>query len=470
VELVDAATDQPLWADRYDRSLDDVFAVQSDIAQQVVGAIGTVLGQDHRRALAEAPTANPEAYRLYLQGREYSRRPGYRREDLASAQQLFERALALDPKFALAYADLSVVHGQMHWFKYDPSAHRAAEHRRTAEAAFALAPDRPEVRAAIGVFHYHGRRAYVEALAELETALIGLPNDAWLVSQIGYVHRRAGNWDAALAAFERAADLDPRNVDLLHDLGASTYRLTRRYADAVRLFDRALTLAPDLHVAAVLRGWTHAQVTGQLDALRSTLDRVPDHTDLAWLGSAATQRANLLLWERNADALLKHLEGIRSSFVDGGQGFSGPKALYAAWAHALRGDREAARAAFEAARRVLDQALREVPEDWRLHAASGLVDAGLGHRAEALRAAQWLAESAEYRTDAVVGQAVREHRAMVLAQAGELDAALQEVERLLTRPSYVTAHTLRLDPRWDPIRAHPRFKTLLVKHAVPDGS
>jgi eukaryotic-like serine/threonine-protein kinase len=469
VELVDAATGRPLWADTYDKTLDDVFAVQSDIAQQVVGAIGAALGQDQRSALAEAPTVNPEAYRFYLQGREYFRRPGLRREDFASAQQLFERALALDPQFALAYAELSMVHGLMHWLRYDSSAPRAAEHRRTAEAAFALAPRRPEVRIAMGAFHYWGTRNYVEALAELETARIGLPNDVRLMYIIGSVHRRMGNWEGALATFERAADLDPRNVQLLWDLGA-TYRLTRRYADAARLFDQALTLAPDMHEAAVMRGWTHVQATGRLDALRSILEEIPQHSDLGSMGSAAAQRAELLLWERNAGALLEHLEAVRSSFGDGGQSFSRPPALYAAWAHSLRGDREAARAAFEVARGVLDQALRDVPGDWRMHAASGLIDAALGRRAEALRATQWLAGSDEYRTDAVTGEWVRESRAMVLAQAGELAAALQEVERLLAGPSFVTAHTLRLDPRWDPLRDHPRFKALLVKYASPNGS
>jgi serine/threonine-protein kinase len=138
--------------------------------------------------------------------------------------------------------------------------------------------------------------------------------------------------------------------------------------------------------------------------------------------------------------------------------------LYAAWAHQLRGDHAAARAAFDLARARLDSALVELPDDWRVHAARGLALAGLGHRDEALHEAHWLQQSVIYRRDANSGKLLAEDRARILAQAGDADAALDEIERLLAGPSMLTVHTLRLDPRWDPIREHPRFKALLAKY------
>ena len=463
VQLIDAATDAHLWAEHYDRTLDDAFAIQSDVAQRIVAAVGVALGDAEQRRVAQAPTANAEAYRLYLQGREYYSRPGYLRQNQEMAQQLFERALALDPDFALARAALSQVHGSMYWWRYDPSAARAARQREEAEAALRLAPDLPQAHSAMGLAHYRGRRDYRRALEEFAIALAGLPNDAELWALTGYVHRRLGNWNEVVAAFEKATQLAPLDANLFYDLAGQTYEVMHRYAEAVRAYDRALSLVPDLHVAAIRRGETYVLWQGQLDTLRTVLSQVPRDAELGTRGDVAAQRAALLLWERNADSLLQMLQTARVDVFEG-QDFFLPTALYAAWAHQLRGDHAAARAAFASAHVRLDSVLRELPDDWRVHAARGLALAGLGRRDAALREARWLRQSVVYREDAYKGPSVAEDRARILAQAGEADAALDEIERLLARPSWLSVHTLRLDPRWDPIRNDPRFQALLRRY------
>jgi TolB-like protein/Flp pilus assembly protein TadD len=463
VQLIDAATDRHLWAEQYDRTLDDAFAVQSEIAQAIVAAVGAVLSGPERQGLAAAATANAEAYRLYLQGREFMTRAGYLRQNLETGQQLFERALGLDANFALAHAALSEVHGQLYWFRYDPSPAQAARQREEAEVALRLAPDLPQAHAAMGLSHYYGHRDYRRALDEFAIALKGLPNDARLWMFTGAVQRRMGNWNEVVAAFEKAAQLDPRDANLILDLGGNTYRMTHRYAKAVDAYNRALTLAPELHGVAIWKGWVYACWQGQLDTLRRILSRVPRDADLVALGGVAAQQVQLLLWERQADTLLQILRLARSDlFV--GQHFVLPSALYAAWAHQLRGNRPAARAAFDSARVLLDSVMRERPDDWRVHAARGLALAGLGRRAEALSEADWLRQSVVYRDDAFDGPNLAEDRALILAQAGDADAALDEIQRLLAVPSYVSVHTLRLDPRWDPIRDQLRFQALLKKY------
>jgi serine/threonine-protein kinase len=149
-----------------------------------------------------------------------------------------------------------------------------------------------------------------------------------------------------------------------------------------------------------------------------------------------------------------------------GQSFFLPTALYAAWAHELRGDKAAARAAFDAARVRLESSLSEIPDDWRVHAARGMALAGLGRRDAALHEALWLQESVIYREDAFAGSSLREDRARILAKVGDAKGALDEIEQLLARPSEFSVHMMRLDPRWDPIRDHPRFKALLAKHGA----
>jgi serine/threonine-protein kinase len=463
LQLIDAATDEHLWAERYDRTLDDAFAIQSDVAQQVVAAVGAVLGESEQQALAEAPTANAEAYRLYLQGQEYYRRPGYLRQNWEIAQQLYERALALDSTFALAHAALSEVHGDMSWFRYDPSPERLARQREEAETALRLAPELPQAHIAMGLAHYFGRQDWQAALEEYGIALQGLPNDAGLWGLIGYAQRRLGNWDAVDAAFEKTTQLDPWDARRFADLGGNTYQLTRRYADAIAAYNRALTLAPDFHGAAADKGMAYVRWRGELDTLRAVLDQLPPDAELVDYGTARAHRVVLLLWERNPDSVLAVLGSTHDAAFEG-QEFFLPTSLYAAWAHELRGDEVAAHVAFDSARVLLDSVLAALSDDWRVHAARGLALAGRGRRREALSEARWLQQSVVYQEDANQGRLVAEERARILAQAGEVDAALDEIEQLLPGPGWLSVHTLRLDPRWDPIRDLPRFQALLAKY------
>ena len=462
VQLIDAATDEHLWAEHYDRTLDDAFAIQSEVAQRIVAAVGAALTNAEQGRLTAAPTANAQAYRLYLQGNDYLNRPGGLRQDLEVAQQLYERALALDPNFALAHVALSQVHGLTYWFKYDPSPARALRQREEAEVALRLAPDLPQSHIAMGVVYHYGRD-FRHALQEYAIALKGLPNDIELWKWIGVAHRRLANWNEVFAAYDKAAQLSPRDADTFLDLGGLSFRLAHRYDDAVRAYDTALSLAPDLHIATAMRGWTYVVWQGQLDTLRAALSRLPGDADLGPMGNVAGQRAGLLLMERNFDSLLQMPQVARGEVFEARNTFL-PGALYAAWAHRLRGDRAAARAAYDYALARLDSTLGESPDDWRVHAARGMALAGLGRRDEALREGRWLQQSKVYRNDAFDGPDLAEARAQILAQAGNAEAALDEIERLLAMPSWLSVHTLRLDPRWDPIRDLPRFKLLLAKY------
>jgi eukaryotic-like serine/threonine-protein kinase len=458
VQLIDAASDEHLWAERYDRTLDDAFAIQSEVAQKIVAAVGSALTSVEQGRLTAAPTPNAEAYRLYLQGSEYLARPGFRRRNIETAQQLFKRALALDPNFVLAHASLSQAYAMA---SNDPSAALLARTRAEAEAALRLAPGLPEAHAAMGWAQFRSRN-FRRALGEFSIALKGLPNDALLWRLTGVVHRRLGDWNEVTAAFERAAQLNPRDADLFNILGGHTYRMLRRYPDAVRAYERALSLAPDVQEPAIYIGWTYFDWQGQLDTLRAVLGRLPRDADLGGT-TVASERAELLLYERNADSLLQMPEMALPNLF-GSDLYFVSSALYAAWAHQLRGDHAAARTAFDSARMRLDSRVREFPDDYYAHFARGMALAGLGRRGEASREARWLQQSVIYREDAFLGPAYAESRALILAQVGDAEGACDELERLLARPSLVSVHELRLHPLFDPIREHPRFKALLAKY------
>lgn len=466
VQLIDAATDQHLWAERYDRTLDDAFAIQSDVAQRIVEAIGATLQTAEHDRISHPPTANAEAYQFYLQARDYANRPSLPRSDLESAERLYERALALDPDFALAHAELSLAHGFLHWFRFDVSPARVVRQREEAEAALRLAPDLPEAHVAMGAAHYFGRLDYRAALAEFEIALRGLPNDAQVVAWVGYINRRLGNWDKVDEAYHRATRLSPRDANLPYDLGGCTLMSRGRFSDAVREFDLALALAPDLNAAAVWKGWTFVRWRGEVDTLRSVLNRLPVDAPIDAIGNTPFHNATLLLWERRTDELLEVLATAPGLVLES-QEFYRPKSLYAAWAHRLSGSGSSAREEFQAAVTLLDSVIVILPDDERVHRARGLALAGLGRHDDALDEARWLAQSIPYREDMLDGPFLHEERARILAQAGEADEALDEIEPILAAHGFLTVHVLRLDPLWDPIREHPRFKALVAKYGEP---
>jgi tetratricopeptide (TPR) repeat protein len=226
-QLIDAVTDEHLWAEIYDRDLADIFDVQSDVAQQVAMALKATLTPAEKGRIADKPTENLEAYDHYLLGMEYYGRPGNELDDLRNAQMMFERAVELDPRFALAYARLSGLHASFYWFALDRSEERAKLSLQAVERALQIDPDLPDGHLALGRYYYQVHRDYDRALEEFAVAERGLPGEATLLYWRGLIWRRQGKWDEALASLERAAALDPRSLDVLNNL-AHTYTRLRR--------------------------------------------------------------------------------------------------------------------------------------------------------------------------------------------------------------------------------------------------
>jgi TolB-like protein/DNA-binding SARP family transcriptional activator/Flp pilus assembly protein TadD len=463
-QLLDPETQAELWAASYDRTLDDAFAVQSDVARRIVAAVGATLTSVEEVAIAAAPTGNPQAYDFYLEGLAYQRRPGILHQNLESARQLFERALALDSAFAPAHAALSSVHWALYHLRYDRSAAQLELARREADLALRLAPDLPQAHLAVGLARYLVRGDSREALNEFMLGLHGAPSDAELWAWIGRANRDLGDWDSAVSAFDRAQRLDPRDVDLFISIG-NTLHYLHRYPDAIAAYRQALALAPDLVEPRLALAWSYVLWRGQLDTLRAVLRGLPlDGDPGGGADGLAEQRLSLLFRERRADSILSLLDVMRAAAGAGERSWPA-RAHWAARAYMLRGDTAAARAALDMALGPLDSAESASPDDWGVHGERGVVLAELGRRADALREARWLRQSDVYRKDRFRNGWAIGTLAMILMRAGEPDAALAETERLLAGPSVTTVPDLRLNPDWDPIRGNPRFQALLVKYA-----
>lgn len=463
-QLIDARTDSHLWAETFDRELTDVFAIQSEVANAIAEALSATLTDREKASLAERPTADAEAYDLYLRGREYAARAARTDEDWANALAMFDRAVTRDPAFAHAHAAAAQLHARMYWFGRDRTAARLAQSRAAADAALAAAPGLPEAHLALGYYHYHGFRDYPAALAEFEVARQSAPNDAEIIAAIGYVQRRLGRFDEALAQIDAAISRDPRNTLLAYERGLTLFTM-RRYAEADQAYLRALALGPEDLAAAGDRGRLHFLWKGDDGVLAEAIAKAPPAAALdpsfAWVRFERCLRlADPRCAKDAANPALPDMLERQDLLV--------PRALLEGHALRLAGDAKGARRAFGAARDALLARTATEPGDARAWAMLGMAHAALGERDAARAAAQRAVELVPIERDAVLGPTYLERQAQVLAAIGDRDAALAALERLLAIPAEISTAALAGDPRWASLRDDPRFQTLLAGHLPKD--
>src|SRR5213076_1656103 len=242
VQLIDASNDEHIWAEDYDRDLTDVFAIQTDLAQKIASALQAKLSPNEKEQLDRQPTKDPNAYLLFIQAHNYANRPDHLRDDSLKAEELFEQAIKLDPKFAAAFAGLSMVESWI-YHSFEPTPARRGKALLNADESLRLQPNLPEGHLALGFSYYYGDRDYERAFAEFEIAKRDLPNEAQAYMAIGAIQRRQGKWAESTANLEKAATLDPKSENVLFNL-ASNYMAQRNFETADKIFDRGITTAP----------------------------------------------------------------------------------------------------------------------------------------------------------------------------------------------------------------------------------
>jgi TolB-like protein/Flp pilus assembly protein TadD len=460
VQLIDASNDRHLWAQVYDRELTDMFAVQSELAQEIARALKATLAPEEEERIKRKPTENADAYLLYQEAHEIFSRPDRHHDDVARAEGLYEKAIQLDPNFALAQARLSHLESWM-FYAIEPLPARAQKARAAAEEAVRLQPDLPESHLARGYVHYYVDRDYDAALSELAIARRGLPNDPGIFRAMAAIQRRQGKWDESSASYARAVSLDPKDPILLENMGMN-YLAVRDYAKAARIFDRAVKAAPETFTIRELRARVDFYSRGDLQPMQALLASWPENIDPN--GTITLARFNYKMYERKFDEVIGILERSPAEKSRGETSAPISKAFLKATAYAAMKDEPKARASYEEAREKAEAAARESPEDGPRHALLGLIYAGLGRcdeaKAEAKRAVDLLPES----KDAFDGPILIMSRARIHMLCGDLDTAISLLDHSLQTPAGATIHELRLDPIWDPLRADPRFQSMLARH------
>ena len=464
VQLIRAASDEHLWAESYNRALDDVFRVEGEVAQAVAEALNAKLQPEEGARATRMPTQDSEAHDMYLRGLGHFNRLNdqynlaYQEAPLAIAA--FEQALVKDPQFALAAADLARTHMYFYWFGPDRSEAHLAAAKTAAERALALQPDLGEAHYAMALLAYWGHRDYASALSELAMARKTWPNSVEIEQIDAAIVRRQGDFEHAIAGFKRASEFDPRNNGAWFDLGL-TYGHMRRYAEADKALVRSAELSAEPGLTLIRRGENQAFWSGDLGPMRSAVAALAPGTPA--YQAAAYTRYELATWQRDFAAAAAIADTDYEQAWFDSANVSLQPAVYAGWAHAALGDDAKAKAIFATARAKMEAAVRARPDDPDLHLALGFADAGLGLREAALAEGRKAMGLMPIPRDAVSGPAVESYAAQIFVRAGANDLAIEHIRHLLTIPCgrSMSIALLEINPAWDPLRNDVRFKALL---------
>ena len=458
VQLIRATTDDHLWAESYNRNLDDVFGVEGEVAAAIAEQLKAKLTGAEEKAVTEKSTQNAAAYDAYLRGVSIERN-AYNTPAFEQAMLAYNRAVELDPKFALAWARLAVLQSFLFFNGLDLKTNSAAAVKDDVDKLLALAPDAGESWVAQGAYRYRVLRDFKGAVEAYEKARQKLPNNSFLLQNLAFVLRRLGRWEDAERTFKQAVEVDPRDVSLLTSIGSQFYTYLRRFDDALVIFDQALEISPDsgaTHVgkAAVL------QDVGRIVEARQELARVSSAEVLDDLALGVSIRQ--CMYERQFDAaaalMQRRLGALSAVEVPDSLVCSG--VVYGGLCEDWSGRREEARPAFL---RVI-QWIKPTPETVVPPDGEGrpsilaLAYAGLGDKNAALQ--QAARAVAEYDNDAVTEPAAETVLAQIQAKFGDVESAIAAIPHLLKVPAGINVADLRFNPLWDPLRGDPRFEKL----------
>jgi TolB-like protein/class 3 adenylate cyclase/Tfp pilus assembly protein PilF len=466
-QLINAHTDAHEWADNYDRPVDDVFAIQSEIAKAIAEQLQAKLSPQEKSAMEKAPTKDVAAFDFYSRARNLILTTSFsalQGPNLLQAVDLLNQALARDPSFLVAQCQLAYAHDNLYFLGVDHTAARLAQADAAVAAAFRLRPDAGESHLARAEHLYRGYRDYDGALAELEIARPTLPNDARIFELTGYIARRRGQLEEGLRNLQKAVELDPRNHFTLQQIALS-YLTLRRYADEAAVLDRALAIKPDDVDTKATRALIPLDWKAETQPLHQMLAELHVNDPEA-MKSVADIWLLLALAERDAGAAQNAAVALGDN-VFGNDAVQFHRDFREGLIARMTKDETKARAAFTAARAEQEKRLQTQPDYGPALCVLALVDAGLGRKEDALREGRRAIELMPVEKDSINGAHMVEYFAITAAWLGEMDLACEQLAKALRLQGYgtITYGQLKLTPYWDPLRGYPPFEKIVASLA-----
>jgi len=464
-QLIDARTDSQLWAERYDRDVADVFAIESELAGKIVAQLQAQISPSEKAAIEQKPTADLAAHDLYIRAKTLIATAVFstpEQESLSEAVRLLNQAIERDPVFALAYYQLVRAHDLLYFGGTDHTPARLALADSAIQSLTRLRPDSGEAHLALANHLYLGYLDYDHAREELKLAQQSLPNDPLVFEILGYIDRRQGRWAESTKSLERAIELDPQNPGFLKQL-ADSYVCLRQYADAERVLDRVIALDPKDSSMRAYRASIELEWHADPQPLSSTI-RAIIAEDSRETQNIAELWLKVSLCERDFDGARRALAAmpIAGCYYDT---IPFPRSWCEGIAARMRGDIAAAHAAFAKTRAETAKLIADQPDYAEALCVLGMADAALGNKEEAIREGRRAVELTPVSKNAIAGPSLIECLALIDAWTGEKDLALHQLAVAVSTPGFLSYGELRLHPYWDPLRSDPRFEKILASLA-----
>jgi predicted Zn-dependent protease len=459
-QLIDTKTDAQIWAEQYDRKLEDIFALQSEIAQTIAAQLKATLSTGEKAEIWKQPTQDLEAYDLYLRARAALRGEGgiIPYQNWNAAVDLLNRAIARDPKFTLAYCLLNEAYVLQYRFGEDHSPQYLAAAKDAAETALRLEPNREEARLALARYYYHGLSDYRRTEQELSRIRSSAPHEVEFFTLASLVERRLGNFAASIRDGGKAVELDPQNASLASSL-AQTYSGLRRFDDSERVANAAIARMHGAKPTGLFLVKNEAALgMGNVEEAHAALDSIQNKNDMDY----QTARLFLYLIERDYSGA----KAFTANATDEAKRMPDFWLTLAALAHA-EGRVTEERQANAEAKRVALLALGPRPDDPKFLGELAIAEAGLSQNEEALRHARQAATILPPSVDAVAGPMCEMRLAQVLAMTGDRDGAFDKLSELVKLPFGLNHGDLKLNPMWDDLRNDSRFDRILAESALP---
>jgi serine/threonine-protein kinase len=463
--LIDARTDSQLWAERYDRDIADVFAIETELAGKIVAQLQATISPSEKAAIEQKPTADLAAYDLYVRAKTLLTTAVYStplQEGLFEAVRMLNQATERDPAFALAYYQLAHAHDLIYFAGLDHTPTRLAMADAAIQSLTRLLPNSGEAHLALAKHLYWGYHDYDRARKELSLAQKSLPNDPWAFVLAGFIDRRQGRWTESTKNLERAVELDPHNPHVLQQIAISYNRL-RRYADQERAFDRAIAVTPKEAVLRAARAEVELDWHANTRPLLSTIEAIAAE-DPREVKNIAQLWLRGSLCKRDFDSALRALGALPAAgcYEDV---IPFPRSWCEGIVAQLRGDKAAAHAAFTKMRTEAAKLIAEQPDYPEGLCVVGVADAAIGNKEDAIREGRRAVELLPVTKDSIVGALLVQYLALIYAWTGEKDLAFEQLSIAAKVPGYLSYGELRLHPYWDPLRDDPRFEKIVASLA-----